>query len=57
MVENHSKIKISRLLHVAGFVAIFIEANYLTGELSNAVFYMGTCLVMLQYFAVYITLG
>ena len=35
----------------------FVKASGLTGEWSNAVFYMGTCLVMLQYFAVYITLG
>ena len=38
-------------------LSIFIEASEFTGELSNAVFYMGTCLVMLQYFAVYITLS
>ena len=56
MVENHSKIEISQLLHVAGLVAIFIEANYLTGDWSNAVFYRETCHVMLQHFAVYITL-
>ena len=46
-----------QLLQVAGFIAIFIEANYLIREWSNAVFYRGTCHVMLQHFAVYITLG
>ena len=45
-----------QLLHTAGFVDIFIEANYLTRDWSNAVFYRGTCHVMLQHFAVYITL-
>jgi hypothetical protein len=33
---------------ISGFVAIFIEANYPTGDWSNAVFYSGTCHVMLQ---------
>ena len=38
LVENHSRIEISQLLDVAGFVAVFIEAGYVTGEVSNAVF-------------------
>ena len=52
LVENRSKIETGQLLHVAGFVAIFIEANYLTGERSNAIFYRGICHVMLQHLAV-----
>lgn len=56
LVENRSKIEIGQLLHAAGFVAIFIEASYLTGERSNAIFYRGICHVMLQHLAVYITL-
>ena len=47
----------SQLSHATGFVAIFIEANYLIREWSNALFYSGTRHVMLQHFAVYITLG
>ena len=57
MVGNHNKIEIIQQLHVAGFVAIFIEANYLTGEGSNADFYRRICHVMLQHLAVYITLN
>ena len=45
-----------QLLRTAGFIAIFIEANYLIREWLNAVFYRETCHVMLQHFAVYITL-
>ena len=41
---------------VAVFVAIFIEAKYLAGDWSNAVFYRGTCHIMLQRLAVCITL-
>ena len=47
----------NQLSHAAGFVAIFIEANYLIREWSNAVFYREICHVMLQHFTVYITLG
>ena len=32
MVENHSKIERSQLLHLAGFSAIFIEASYSIGR-------------------------
>ena len=46
-----------QLLRAAGFVATFIEANYLIGDWSNSGFYGRTCHVMLQHFAVYITLG
>ena len=57
LTKNHSGIDMRQLSHAAGFVAIFIEANYLIREWSNAFFYSGTCHVMLQHFAVYITLG
>ena len=56
LVENHSRIERSQLSHVAGFVAIFIEASYLSAEGSNASFYRGICHIMLQHLAVYITL-
>ena len=56
LVENHSRIESSQVLHVAGFSAIFIEASYLTGARSNTVFYRRICHVMLQHLAVYITL-
>jgi hypothetical protein len=52
LVENQSKIEIGQLLRVAGFVAIFIEAGYPTGDWSNAVFYRRVCQVMLQHLAV-----
>ena len=52
LVENHSRIERSQLSHVAGFVAIFIEASYLTGAWSDAVFFRRICHVMLQHLAV-----
>jgi len=48
MVQNYIHLETSQAIHIAGFVAIFIEANYLTGDWSNAGFYRGACLVMLQ---------
>ena len=57
LVQNRSKIEICQLLQFAGFVAIFIEASYLIGAISNGGFYRGTCHVMLQHLAVYITLN
>jgi hypothetical protein len=47
LVENRSEIEIDQTLQVAGFVAIFIAANYLTGDWTNVVFYRETCHVML----------
>jgi hypothetical protein len=35
LVENHSKLETDQRFHVAGFVAIFIEASYLIGDWSN----------------------
>lgn len=52
LVENRSKLASGQLLGVAGFVAVFIEASYPTGEGSNAVFYRGTCHAVLHQLAV-----
>jgi len=57
MGQNHTHLETSWALHVAGFVAIFIEAKYPTAGWSNAGFYSGTCQVMLRRLAVHITLG
>jgi hypothetical protein len=48
LVENHSTIGIALPLNAAGFAAIFIEANHLTGDWTNAGFYRENCHVMLQ---------
>lgn len=52
LVENRSKIETGQLLLVAWFVAVFIEASYLIGDWSNAIFHSETCHVMLQNLAV-----
>lgn len=45
------------MLPAAGFVAIFIEASYLTADWSNVGFNRRTCRIVLQHFAICITLG
>jgi hypothetical protein len=52
MVQNRIHIETSYAIHIVGFFAIFIEANYLIGDWSNAVFHRELCLVMLQRLAI-----
>ena len=52
MVQNRIHLETISEIHIAGFVAIFIEANYLTGAYSKAGFYSGACRAMLQRLAV-----
>ena len=52
LVENCPKIRSNRVLQVAGFVALFNGANYLSEALSDASFFREILHFLLQRFAV-----